>query len=336
MDDFSSSDAESEKKTRVPETLCIAERTRLIFGLLCGMLLIQIASLTTSVATRSSEPSDTDQKVIRNISLFPISVNISFLTNSTTISTMSPTTSSTNDVTEEFRIVNTTQWGMLEFFNDFNLTNIHCGMSKCFFLSRSRMDMGYLVAKKKDSHYKMEKAWKMGNKLRDRYNVSHFMAAPPRSLRLTSKGITFLNQADREAKWKYTDDQISIQECYKFPKDSVTIGCFSGKVQKSLEGLDELLKVVVEKKKFAQEFSKSMSRVKKMAEERNCLFLDFQVLVDKEGRMYNMDLDRCWSQLMKNTPRCLRNLDTFEQTVTAEARMQQLQATISTDYPTTI
>jgi len=52
---------------------------------------------------------------------------------------------------------------------------------------------------------------------------------------------------------------------------------------------------IQDKKTFARDFENNMTALRTLMKEETCLYIDFHALLDTNGQIYHLDLDRCFS-----------------------------------------
>ena len=206
-----------------------------------------------------------------------------------------------------------------------------CGMSKCFFPSkRGDSNEGYLVQHSKSNqsktHQKWVRTWERAVEITSNYNgTRHFLLDAPvmpesPSLELLKRmnamvfgpgrtnehyfGKTKDYNATRQSKSK---SGFIVQRVQMAPTPSLICRCyfFSRKSAKNgeegrfkFDGLsastDNFRLAVPDEKAFMSTFKVELQRtIRLLADERyKSLFKDFQFLLDVEGRIHHIDLDR--------------------------------------------
>lgn len=217
-------------------------------------------------------------------------------------------------------------------WSDLDLTQrASCGMSKCFFPSkRSDDDEGYLIQHSKSNqsktHQKWLRTWERAEEMTSRYNETrHFLLDapvmpenPPLPLleRMNdmvfgpgrtndhyfgkAKGYNATRQSKSNAGFvvqrvRTAPNPSFICRCYFFSRKSAKRG-EEGRFK--FDGLsvstDNFRLAVPDEKAFMSTFKVELQRtIRLLADERyKGLFKDFQFLLDVQGRIHHIDLDR--------------------------------------------
>jgi len=177
--------------------------------------------------------------------------------------------------------------------------NVPCGSYKCFFGVRSHPDIGYLVTPSKMNlqHPKSEAAWlkvldatwDFAQRLEKEYGIEHFLLGAPETISVSSKLAQHLRK-DRYEK----GSKAYIQKVKKAPFPVLKIPCNDDKAHPFQSKLIKFLPFVKQKKEFASEFKKGWYEMRRMLRQETCLINDFQLLLDTKGKLYHIDLDRCF------------------------------------------
>merc|ERR1719232_778506 len=101
---------------------------------------------------------------------------------------------------------------------------------------------------------------------------------------MTRKGL------DRHPKWE--QNTVVITKLKKAPRFNMVINCYERSIDKWRELVD---KVSTKKtlKAFKNNFQRELEVAFDFVRRHPCLFSDFQLMIDGEGKVYHIDLDRC-------------------------------------------
>ena len=99
---------------------------------------------------------------------------------------------------------------------------VHCGGNKCFFNSKSRPEIGYLVTDNYHDHghdnlYRMKKAFNMGKRLQKRFGFAHFMANKPSIIELNSDAVEYINNSTFPVKFNSIKGELVVANFIKSP-----------------------------------------------------------------------------------------------------------------------
>lgn len=188
-----------------------------------------------------------------------------------------------------------------------------CGNYKCFYQSKSNPLAGYLIMRETKTQYTQESrmnmlkgGWSFAQKLQARYDIPHFLSSPPINMTVSQHLSYTLNQnlkSQETTKYNYTGKVIfregktvAIQPCILAPKPHLIIGGVEGKLVEFEQHVDKFLSLVIDKAAFSRHFSRDMGKMMKAIEHEPCLAYDFQAMVDLDGHLHNIDLDRCFDR----------------------------------------
>lgn len=189
---------------------------------------------------------------------------------------------------------------------------VPCGANKCFFPLKSDSSIGFLVApserlskhQSKTEWFKtIEASWEFAEHLKSEHDIKHFLLGPPMNVTISHSLAAILNQnLWRESKAKFLTKErfpegstAFIQKVKTAPTPNLLFGCANSKVQQFQREKDEFIPLIKRKRRFARRFTKYLKQAKAMIRKEPCLIMDFQLLVDTKGRLYHLDLDRCFA-----------------------------------------
>ena len=242
----------------------------------------------------------------------------------------------------------------LESFRPENLAmskRVPCGKEKCVYRSISDDQVGYLVSlssRKKNSSRDcktLELGWQFAEQLRRKYNIEHFLLAPPGNVTVSQDLASRLNRnlwsekrrtRPREATRYPEGSSVCVQKVKLAPKVNLLIGSRKSKLDVFEEVVDDFLSFVKHKESFLRRFKSSLASLRKLLHNEQCLVNDFQALVDTRGDFYHLDFDRCFHP--ENVTKILHIpaeevTECFEAIDTIEIRVEWILAPTQTRQP---
>lgn len=198
-------------------------------------------------------------------------------------------------------------------FNDFDIASKVCGFHKCFFLSKTYENCGYLVTPRgllPNSKQSYELAKKMEEK--DSAFLQPLLTAPE-LVHLSQEMSEKLGERHYENQM-FEPGEIVVSKSRNI-HDAVVMGC-NMKNGKNSDELKNLLPQWIEEAEdpdlFFYNFRNSLHATKLALQDHPCLFLDMHVMVDKHGSAHNIDLDRCYhsdeQQPTEEMVKCINSL----------------------------
>lgn len=210
-------------------------------------------------------------------------------------------------------------------WSDLDLTQKgSCGFSKCFFRSSLNDDEGYLLAKSKNGtkyNQRMFRVWKSAEQMSKEHGGRHFLLEPPFEVAFPPRSI--LKQLNKKAygPWKtnkryygkvkrYNETLLQqagaslvVQKVRVAPTPNLICRCyfFRKKKDKGRFKLDDLSAskeefrlAVRDKRVFMSTFQTELERTVRLLTDGyfSRLFYDFQFLLDGEGKIHHIDMDR--------------------------------------------
>ena len=191
--------------------------------------------------------------------------------------------------------------------------DISCGALKCFFHAKKEKGVGFVVsprwAKRKQVgglswYLKMHSAWTLTKDFKARFGSAfrHFNLGPPvmkglrQSADLKSTDRIFLlypmYYAGRKSQSGPSVMQLTVQKVWAAPSPNFVIKVGVGSTM--LEPWTSFLRSsVTDRAGFLQKFKSGLAASLSMAHQEPCLLTDFQIMVDKAGAVYQVDIDRC-------------------------------------------
>lgn len=115
-----------------------------------------------------------------------------------------------------------------------------------------------------------------------------------------------------------------IQKVEVAPNPNILIGCAKSKIKQFERDFEQFIPSIKQKKRFARKFTKYLKRSRDLLQREECLYKDFQVVLDIQGHLYHLDLDRCFVPEQPGAKRsmsdddkdaCLETLDQVERRV---------------------
>jgi hypothetical protein len=175
-------------------------------------------------------------------------------------------------------------------------TSSPCGAHKCFYRLKSSKDIGYLVANVNIHSEDFVKQWETTKSLEAKYAISHFLLEPPVLKNITQQFADAINskifRATKPKKHniKVFSTFIMYQKVRVAPTPNVLFGCTQNKKKLMTRSLTDFLKNIQNKVRFAEHVEKEMARSSKLLHEVPWLARDFQVMIDKNGKFYHIDV----------------------------------------------
>lgn len=190
---------------------------------------------------------------------------------------------------------------------------VPCGAYKCFYRSRSNETLGYLIMREKlhefttsDAMVMVASGWNLANELKRQYEVDHFLLEPPFNITVTRRLATDLNDhlwSEEQVRYNYTNrilyptgSTAIVQKCRVAPDPFLLIASGEGKLVEFEQRVEGFLEYVLDRATFVENFQAGMDTIKTMLETEPCLMYDFQTMLDMDGHIYNLDVDRCFDR----------------------------------------
>lgn len=217
---------------------------------------------------------------------------------------------------------------------------VPCGANKCYFASKYAGDVGYLVTpsfrrnatkQSERSWFKtLQLSWDLAQQLQDTYGIKHFLLGPPKNISISNPNLAkTLNRnlwSERQGKYYETDrypmgSNAYIQKVKTAPVPNLLFGCLETKVDQFQRDVEDFSPLIAEKGLFSTTFAKELQKARHLIQNESCLITDFQALVDTQGIVYSIDLDRCFKSNNPNKKKtvsekkmksCFDALDTIE------------------------
>ena len=178
-------------------------------------------------------------------------------------------------------------WGSLEF------GSIPCGEYKCLFRSQSSEGEAYLVGNNYLGYqYELETqmAWKLAQYLERTYHINHLYLDSPGKVMITQSALDqFQSQVDRDRKRPiYKAGQYAtVQKVHLAPEPMVTVFAREWTKFKWLYR-NKVTNRTAFREAIGQNVKPSMNALKAIPQ----LAIDYQIMVDAQGNIYQFDLDR--------------------------------------------
>jgi hypothetical protein len=208
-----------------------------------------------------------------------------------------------------------------------NLGETFCGVKKCFVRLKSNKQVGYLLMHKgdckvsvceEDVYKEFKKTWTLAKHLKEDYDASTLLLEPP--LELLDKDKHFVSQLNAhlaivlEANNKIsgptkkksgigkisTGQALVVQKVQVVPKPNMFWHIWWKKSIKptDLKVFMHFLNVSVtgDKGSFSRNLLGNLSVTRQILQDKKyaCLNRDFQFIIDYEGEIHHLDLDRCF------------------------------------------
>ena len=184
--------------------------------------------------------------------------------------------------------------------------SVPCGKKKCMFPLRSDPGTGYLVAAEAGERRldRARLAWRYASHLERTYGASHLFLGPPAEEELDAAQAARLNGADLSrlevngrasgSLPRFGEGAVLVQRVRVAPDPSLLVGC-GRKYDHAAERLDAFVGTVPDPGRFALTLGRTANVTRDVLRYpgNRCLFRDFQVMLDADGNLYQLDLDRC-------------------------------------------
>jgi hypothetical protein len=197
-----------------------------------------------------------------------------------------------------------------------------CGKNKCMFRVHGRPGVGYLVTQKVALPI-LQETWEFGERLVAGYGIRHLSEEPREVYNITAQFASMLSanltlhqnlRGDKFAMTFPSDAPLIVQKVAIVPQPSLLVACRFNKFTRTMQDLDTFLVSLhtstTDRKVFIRNLDKSIEVTKKMMREARCLIIDFHAILDIQGNLNHIDLDRCFPQ-PPNLPGgqvCFKNL----------------------------
>jgi hypothetical protein len=171
---------------------------------------------------------------------------------------------------------------------------------------RSDPGTGYLVAAEAGERRldRARLAWRYASHLERTYGASHLFLGPPAEEELDAAQAARLNGADLSrlevngrasgSLPRFGEGAVLVQRVRVAPDPSLLVGC-GRKYDHAAERLDAFVGTVPDPGRFALTLGRTANVTRDVLRYpgNRCLFRDFQVMLDADGNLYQLDLDRC-------------------------------------------
>ena len=177
-----------------------------------------------------------------------------------------------------------------------------CGFSKCFFLSKSNNEFGYLVLHPV-KFINGVKSYELAKRLEEEYQVDLGLFPPemvPLSRSMAAKFSEYGKLKHKNHNRYENVNKISVQKMRRIPNDAVLVGCNKECFGHFLEKIPDFIKETPGDS-FYQNMKSSFEQTKKMYFEHPQLLHDMQFMVDRFGKVHHMDFDRVLQPGAKKT-----------------------------------
>jgi hypothetical protein len=183
---------------------------------------------------------------------------------------------------------------------DFSIPGV-CGHYKCFFRSSIEAETGYLVTRTDSSvdRFKSQlRGWEIAQDLSRKYNAKHFFLARPIPVNAQSNHSvvdrlnTNLNLPRDFKQHPFFGYKLAlvVQKVHVAPPGAVLISCNNRRLPYALMDLSTLCDD--KNDSFSDTFQQEVGALIHLLRAEYYLVYDFQVWVDNQGQIYNLDLDR--------------------------------------------
>jgi hypothetical protein len=200
-----------------------------------------------------------------------------------------------------------------------NLGQIRCGGKKCFVRLKSNQQVGYLIAHegagfRAHIYKEFNRTWTLAKRLKQDYNVSTLLLEPP--LQVLDKDIHFLHllnarlatvREDEEKAIRISTKQaLIVQKVQVAPEPNMFWQMWWAKAHsQDLKVYMHFLNFSVtgDKGNFSRNLLGNLSVTRQILQDKkySCLNTDFQFIIDYEGGIHYIDLDRCFEAHRNDT-----------------------------------
>lgn len=201
-------------------------------------------------------------------------------------------------------------------FDSFDNEN-KCGYRKCFFLSKSEANLGYVVGH--PNYFDLDlKAYELAKRLEKENGVNQPNVSPPEIVTLD----TFVGSEIRENTRYQDTNAIVVSKVRVIGDDAIMMGCdrkskgtkigATKTTAKLRSALPRIVATSEDAVGFYLNFERSVKTTKEILIKVPGLINDMQVMVDKLGKFYEIDLDRALQRPTvpeDMTKRCFKSLD---------------------------
>ena len=279
---------------------------------------IQVSIVCNGPALVNVRGSEMNTSRLVNVPASPIA-NDSVVENATSISRSSPPTS--GNATNAHLLHNSTTsfigngTELLESCTNNPQMNSQCGFYKCAY--RCTNNSGFLAIPQ--GIINEDQAYRFAEEIFQKYGVRHTLAAPPSFYRMNAADLAKMKshrvlvrdgtllgpRDDRSFPGRMyrtaTSLVVSIQPVHYLDPDTTKIlKCDTNKVYNFEQRIGELAATELQRKghafnrtEVALNLAQGQQHLKQMMTEMPCFWRDFQFILQSDGTVYNLDLDRC-------------------------------------------
>jgi len=159
-----------------------------------------------------------------------------------------------------------------------------CGGVKCFFLSLRDPANGYLVGRP----IRNPSGYGIASELEAKHGVKHFYSAPPYEEEMPDY---FKEHLFEEYKPFYGQaESLVIQPTRAAPEGSIIVRCYYPRNRVLLKRLDQVLVYMSQKEQSG--LMRELNDTIHVVQEKPELMNDFQMMIDRQGHVYHLDLER--------------------------------------------
>lgn len=189
-------------------------------------------------------------------------------------------------------------------FNDFDFDSFDdfkkCGYRKCFFLSKSNADFGYVVGHPSFFDKDLQ-AYELAKRLEEEDGINQPNTSPPEIVPMNAVVISEIGENRR---FQNTNNSLVVSKVHTIKDDAILIGCEmhvkNGKNTEKLKlELPYIIRMNEDAAGFYRNFKESIETTKNILIKAPGLFNDMQIMVDKFGSVHHIDFDRAFQ---RNTP----------------------------------
>ena len=177
---------------------------------------------------------------------------------------------------------------------DFN-QRAQCGAHKCFFASKKEPSVGFLMLRSDRKGHNLQVQWNSSNYLRQKYNRTSFLLAPPSEHSISQDFASQLNSLS-DGMGRYSGNQtVMVQAVRRAPESSMLIFCNRNRQKGMMTSLATFMNSSTYSEQGGkQTFARNLRRGLKLAiavmEEEPWFALDWQAMLQQDGTLIDIDV----------------------------------------------
>ena len=172
-----------------------------------------------------------------------------------------------------------------------------CGAHKCFFVSNKEPSVGFLVLRSDIYRPELQKQWKASNYLRQKYNRTNFLLAPPSEQSISQDFASQLNSLVLSNKRdRYSGNHtVMVQAVRRAPESSMLIKCNRNSQHRMMRSIAEWMNSSSyseqgDKQSFARKLRKGLKSAIAVMEEEPWYARDWQAMLQQDGTLIDIDV----------------------------------------------